>query len=290
LTFHLYPAIDLRHGRVVRLTRGDDDRRTAYSDRPAEVLAGFARAGARRVHAVDLDAAFGEPPQRELIAELAAVAREAGVELQLGGGLRDEGSVAWALEVGCDRAVVGSLTAREPERFAALARSHPGQVVPALDIQDDAVRIAGWTEGAGRSLAELCAALRGLPCPAVLVTDVSRDGTLEGPNLDLARRVAEASGLPALLSGGVSTLDDLRRAAAASRDGSLAGAVVGRALYEGRFTLEEALAACSVPGALPTHLAVRVIPCLDVAGGRVVKGVKFQDLRDLGDPAEAAER
>jgi cyclase len=123
-----------------------------------------------------------------------------------------------------------------------------------------------------------------------LVTDVSRDGTLEGPNLDLARRVAAASGIPALLSGGVSTLDVLRRGPAASRDGSLAGAVVGRALYEGRFTLEEALAACSVPGALPTHLAVRVIPCLDVAGGRVVKGVKFQDLRDLGDPAEAAER
>jgi imidazole glycerol-phosphate synthase subunit HisF len=282
VSFHVYPAIDLRHGRVVRLTRGDDDRRTAYSDESAEVLAGFARSGARRVHAVDLDAAFGEPPQRELIAELATAARTAGVELQLGGGLRDEEAVAWALEVGCARAVVGSMTAREPERFGELAKRYPNRVVPALDVEDDVVRIAGWTEGAGRSLPELCATLRGLPCPAVLVTDVSRDGTLEGPNLELARRVAEASGIPALLSGGVSSLDDLRRAAATR---SLAGAVVGRALYEGRFTVEEALAAC-----VTTHLAVRVIPCLDVAGGRVVKGVKFQDLRDLGDPAEAAER
>ncbi len=291
MSFDLYPAIDLRGGRVVRLTRGDDDRRTEYSDDPVTVLRGVAAAGARRVHAVDLDAAFGEPPQRALVEALAAAARAAGVELQLGGGLRDEEAVAWALDreggAGCARAVVGSMTAREPERFAALARRFPGRVVAAIDVEGEVVRISGWREGAGRSLDEICAHLRGLPCPAVLVTDVSRDGTLEGPNLDLARRVGEATGLPALLSGGVSTLDDLRRAASLpGRAPGLGGAVVGRALYEGRFTVEEALAAC----APPTGLAVRVVPCLDVAGGRVVKGVRFQGLRDLGDPAEAAAR
>lgn len=234
----LIPAIDLRGGRVVRLLRGDDARRTAYPEAPGEVLAAFARAGARRVHVVDLDAAFGEEPQRELVEDLARRAGREGAEIQLGGGLRDEAGVAWALEAGCGRVVLGSMVAREPERFARLAGEHPGRVVPALDCQDGVVRIAGWTEGAGRPLGDLCRELRDLPCPAVLVTDVSRDGTLEGPNLDLARRVAEASGLPALLSGGVASLQDLTRAAAA--DG-VAGAVVGKALHEGRFTVEEGL-------------------------------------------------
>lgn len=237
----LIPAIDLRGGRVVRLLRGDDGRRTTYPEPPGEVLAAFARAGVRRVHVVDLDAAFGEAPQRRLMEELARRAGDEGAELQLGGGLRDEDSVAWALEAGCGRAVLGSLVAREPERFAAIAGKHPDRVVPAIDCEGESVRISGWTEGAGRPVAELCRELRGLPSPAVLVTDVSRDGTLEGPNLELARRVAEASGIPALLSGGVSSLDDLTRAAAMA---GLAGAVVGKALHEGLFTVEEALLAC----------------------------------------------
>lgn len=244
----LIPAIDLRGGRVVRLLRGDDARRTDYPERPEEVLAAFARAGARRVHVVDLDAAFGEAPQRAAIEKMAAAARGMRVELQLGGGLRDEAAVAWALRAdraGCGRVVLGSMVAREPERFARLAGEHPGRVVPAVDVEGDTVRIAGWTEGAARPLPELCRELRGLPCPAVLVTDVARDGALTGPNLPLARRVAEASGVPALLSGGVASLDDLARAAATP---GIAGAVVGRALYEGRFTVAEALAACAGEG------------------------------------------
>lgn len=241
----LLPAIDLRGGRVVRLLQGDDERRTEYSDLPMTVLAGFAADGARWVHVVDLDAAFGEAPQRELVALLAASARELGIALELGGGLRDEAAVAWALGTGCERAVVGSMAAREPERFAALAREYPGRLVPALDVEGETVRVAGWREGAGRPLVELCTAVQGLPCPAVLVTDVERDGALEGANLSLARRLADATGLPALLSGGVASLDDLRLAADTP---GIGGAVVGRALYEGRFTLGEALAACAGEG------------------------------------------
>jgi phosphoribosylformimino-5-aminoimidazole carboxamide ribotide isomerase len=244
----LIPAIDLRGGRVVRLLRGDDAKRTEYSTHPTTVLASFAAAGVQRVHVVDLDAAFGEAPQRPVIEELAAAARASRVELQLGGGLRDEAAVAWALgakRAGCGRVVLGSMVAREPERFARLAEAHPERVVPALDCEGDTVRIAGWTEGAGRPLADLCRELRGLPCPAVLVTDVARDGALTGPNLPLARRVSELSGIPALLSGGVASLDDLARAAETP---GIAGAVVGRALYEGRFTVAEALAACAGEG------------------------------------------
>ena len=246
----LIPAIDLRGGRVVRLLRGDDARRTAYPGRPGEVLAAFTRAGARRLHLVDLDAAFGGAPQRALIERLARRAESEGAEIQLGGGLRDETAVVWALGAGCGRVVLGSLVAREPGRFARLAERHAGRVVPAVDVDGDTVRIAGWTEGAGRPVDDLCRELRGLPCPAVLVTDVARDGTLEGPNPELALRVAEASGTPALLSGGVASLEDLARAALAGRTsrvagaGGIAGAVVGKALHEGLFTVEEALAAC----------------------------------------------
>lgn len=234
----LLPAIDLRHGRAVRLRQGDPERETVYGDDPVAVLREYGRAGVARVHVVDLDAALGEPPQRELIARMA---QAGGPAIQLGGGLRDAAAIDWALGVGCDRAVAGSLVGRDVEAFRRLAAARPGRLVPALDVAQGQVRIAGWTEGSGRSLGELCAHLAGLPCPAVLVTDVERDGMMEGPNMDLTVRVARTSRIPALLSGSVATLADL---AAAREFPEIAGAVVGRALYEGAFTLEEALEAC----------------------------------------------
>ncbi len=305
----LLPALDLRRGAVVRLLRGDDARRTVYAEDPREVLAAFAAAGVGRVHVVDLDAALGEPPQRPLVERLLAWAAEhGGPAVQLGGGMRDAKAVAWALGAGCELVVVGSLVARDPELFRQLAGRWPGRLVPAVDVRDREVRTEGWVRKAAVSLQRLCRGLLGFPCPAVLVTDVERDGTLAGPNLELAAEIARISGLPALLSGGISTLADLR---AARADSAIAGVVVGRALYERAFSLEEALAACRGlhPSSLPnvsssqsvtsragtgsaalTGLTCRVIPCLDVAGGRVVKGVRFRDLADQGDPAEAARR
>lgn len=234
----LLPAIDLRHGRAVRLRQGDDTRATVYGDDPLAVLDGYVRAGASRVHVVDLDATFGEPPQRELIARMTG----RGAAVQLGGGLRDRDAIRWALEAGCDRVVTGSLVARDIEGFRALALDLPGRIVPALDVENGDVRVSGWTEGTPWTLPELCVRLRGLPCMAVLVTDVERDGMLSGPNFELARRVALASGIPALLSGGVGSLADLE---AAREIPEISGAIVGRALYEGLFTLEEALAVAS---------------------------------------------
>lgn len=232
------PAIDLRHGRAVRLRQGDDARATVYGDDPLVVLDRYVRAGVQRVHVVDLDATFGEAPQRGLIGRIAG---RHDISVQLGGGLRDPEAIRWALDAGCDRVVVGSMVARDVEGFRALTLRHPGRIVPALDVERGEVRIAGWTEGASWSLPELCVRLRGLPCPAVLVTDVERDGMLSGPNFELARRVATASGIPALLSGGVRSLRDLEEA----RDiPEIAGAIVGRALYEGVFTVEEGLATC----------------------------------------------
>jgi len=229
----LLPAIDLRRGKAVRLQQGDALRETVYADDPLSLLERFDAARVFRVHVVDLDAAFGEPPQRELIARMAAR-----MPIQLGGGLRDRAGVEWALDAGCDRIVLGSLVAGDPERFGELAAAFPARLVPALDVEKGEVRVAGWTEGARRGLADLCALLRGFPCPAVLVTDVERDGMMTGPNLDLTAQVARDTGLPGILSGGVHRLEDLE---AARKVPEIGGVIVGRALYEGAFTVEEAV-------------------------------------------------
>ncbi len=241
----LLPAIDLRGGQVVRLERGDDGRRTVYDADPGAALRRCREAGVSRIHVVDLDAAFGGAPQRELVGELARQAAPGSI--QLGGGLRDRESVEWAFAAGCERAVVTSLIVRDFDVFAGLCRDFPGRMVAALDIDRGEVRLAGWTESADRSPAALCAQLTGLPIAAVLVTDISRDGMMQGPNIDLACEIGAMAGAPAILSGGVRSAADLEVAA---RRPELEAAIVGRALYDGSLTLDEALAACRGAGAL----------------------------------------
>ncbi len=237
----LIPAIDLRRGRVVRLVRGDDRQRTTYEADPERQLARFGEAGIGLVHVVDLDGAFGEPPQRDLIARLAGAAATGGPAIEVGGGLRDRDAVAWALDTGCARVVVGSMAVRDPEAFRRLVASFPGRVLPAIEVAGGRLKIAGWRESADIGIEAFARDLRGLDCPAVLVTDVERDGMLGGPNLSLAQDVARWSGLPSLLSGGVHTLGDLE---AAAKVPEIIGAIVGKALYDGVFSLADALTAC----------------------------------------------
>ncbi len=259
----LLPAIDLRRGQVVRLMRGDDARRTVYDADPGAALRRYREAGVARVHVVDLDAAFGGPPQRGVVERLARQApaaagkgSKADVEartssspsgaapragIQLGGGLRDREAVEWAFAAGCERAVATSLVVRDFDAFADLCGDYPGRMVAALDMDGGEVRLAGWTESADRSPAALCAQLAGLPIAAVLVTDISRDGMMQGPNIDLACRIGDLAGAPAILSGGVRSAADLE---AAARRPELEAAIVGRALYDGSLSLNEAIAAC----------------------------------------------
>jgi phosphoribosylformimino-5-aminoimidazole carboxamide ribotide isomerase len=233
----LIPSIDLRHGKVVRLAQGRDERATVYGDDPLEVLAQFQDAGAARVHIVDLDAAFGEARQTALLARVVAAAK--GEKLQLGGGLRSGDLLRAALESGFEWAVVGSMTVENPEAFGTCAAAFPGRLIPALEVENGELRSAGWRTGAGLGLEEMLRRLT--PFTGLffetLVTDIARDGMLSGPNLDLAVNVARALGVQAIVSGGVSGTADL---AAAAAHPELSGVIVGRAFYEGRIDLPSA--------------------------------------------------
>jgi phosphoribosylformimino-5-aminoimidazole carboxamide ribotide isomerase len=237
VAFQLFPAIDLRRGRCVRLERGEADRETVYGDDPVRVAAEFAEAGAEWLHVVDLDAAFGEGSNRALIAELA---ERAGLRVQTGGGLRTDAAIDAVLEAGAERAVIGTAALEDPDLVArALDRWGERRVAVGLDARGRRPALRGWREEAAGDLFDVAAALTARGVRTLIYTDIERDGMLTGPNLETACELAAATGAEVLVSGGIGTLADV---SAAARTG-LAGAVLGKALYEGRFRLDEALAA-----------------------------------------------
>jgi phosphoribosylformimino-5-aminoimidazole carboxamide ribotide isomerase len=231
----LYPAIDLRGGRVVRLSQGDYSRETAYGDDPVSVADGFAAAGAPWVHVVDLDAArSGDPVNRPIIATIAArlVGR---ARLQTGGGVRTVADAEALSAAGVSRVVMGSAAVADPNLVSTIADVI--DVAVGLDHRSGRVAVHGWTEDSGVSLDD---ALTWFPrAAAFVITDIARDGMLSGPDVDgLAHAIARTS-VPVIASGGVASLDDVSTLAGLA---GLAGIITGRAIYEGRFTVPEALA------------------------------------------------
>lgn len=243
------PAVDIRAGRCVRLRQGRADQETVFDEDPVAVAIRWVRAGARRLHVVDLDGAFvGTPRQHEVVERLAAAV--APVPVQVGGGLRDLATVKAALARGARWAVVGTRAALDDEFLREVCRACPGQVIVAADSRDGRVAVRGWTEVVGESTAALARRAARAGAAAVLYTDVSRDGTGLGPNVEEAAWLAASAGLPVIVSGGVAALDDIRRLAAIP---GVLGVVVGWALYTGQLDLGEAQAvargrACSHPG------------------------------------------
>jgi phosphoribosylformimino-5-aminoimidazole carboxamide ribotide isomerase len=236
----VYPAIDLRGGRCVRLTQGAFDRETVYGDDPVAVARGFAAAGARWLHVVDLDGArVGAPVQRDLVAAICAAVA---IPVQVGGGLRDEAAVAAVLAAGAARAVVGTLAVRDPAGCARLCRAYPGRIALGLDAREGRLRTAGWLEDGGLPATALAARATAFGAAAVIYTDIGRDGTETGPDLAGTRAVARAAGVPVIASGGVGALEHLRALAELAPDG-VAGVIIGRALYTGAVGLAAALAA-----------------------------------------------
>ncbi|MGW5050165.1 bifunctional 1-(5-phosphoribosyl)-5-((5-phosphoribosylamino)methylideneamino)imidazole-4-carboxamide isomerase/phosphoribosylanthranilate isomerase PriA [Actinokineospora sp. NPDC004072] len=243
MTFELLPAVDVVDGKAVRLTRGEAGTETEYGT-PWDAAAAWQADGARWLHLVDLDAAFGRGHNRELIAE---VVGRLDIAVELSGGLRDDDTLAAALATGCARVNLGTAAIENPDWCAAAIDRYGDKIAVGLDVRisEAGIRVAGrgWTTDGG-DLWETLARLDAQGCTRYVVTDVSRDGTLTGPNTDLLAQVCARTTAPVIASGGISSLDDLRTLAKLAADG-LEGAIIGKALYNGNFTLPEALAAVS---------------------------------------------
>jgi phosphoribosylformimino-5-aminoimidazole carboxamide ribotide isomerase len=238
----LYPAIDLRAGRCVRLHQGDFDAETVYDDDPVAVARAFAIAGASWIHVVDLDAArTGEPAN---LAVIERIVEAVDCHVECGGGVRSEAAADALLLAGASRVIVGTAAVEHPELVDALCARHPGQVAVGLDARGREVAVRGWVEGSGTDLLALAARFESSGVAALIVTEIARDGTMTGPDVDQLGAVLGATGIPVIASGGVGTLDDLGVLAGLQAGGRhLAGVIAGRAIYEGRFTVAEGIAA-----------------------------------------------
>ncbi|WP_433347840.1 bifunctional 1-(5-phosphoribosyl)-5-((5-phosphoribosylamino)methylideneamino)imidazole-4-carboxamide isomerase/phosphoribosylanthranilate isomerase PriA [Microtetraspora malaysiensis] len=235
----LLPAVDVADGQAVRLVQGEAGTETSYGDPLAAALA-WQEAGAEWIHLVDLDAAFGRGSNREL---LASVVGALDVNVELSGGIRDDASLAAALATGCRRVNIGTAALEDPAWCAKIIAEHGDRIAVGLDVRGTTLAARGWTQEGG-DLWEVLDRLESEGCPRYVVTDVTKDGTLRGPNVDLLREVCRRTERPVIASGGVSSLDDLRALAGLVPDG-VEGAIVGKALYAQAFTLEEALAEVS---------------------------------------------
>ena len=233
----LLPAVDVSRGLAVRLVRGAAGTETSYGD-PVEAAHAWQRGGAQWIHLVDLDAAFGRGSNRELLAE---VVGKLDINVELSGGIRDDVSLAAALGTGCARVNIGTAALENPGWVRDVIAKHGEKIAIGLDVRGSRLAARGWTsEGGG--LQEILQRLENDGCPRYVVTDVTRDGTMGGPNLDLLREVSAATPRPVIASGGVASLDDLRAIASLGPLG-VEGAIVGKALYAGAFTLTQALEA-----------------------------------------------
>ena len=239
----LYAAIDLRAGQCVRLVEGDFARETVYSPDPVVVAANFVAGGAPWIHVVDLDAArTGDPLNRPVVERIVASVT---VPVQVGGGVRSLSDAAALFDAGVTRVVVGTAAVERPELVAEIAARWPGRVAVGLDHRDGEVMLRGWVQGAGRRVLDLIPEAVKAGAAAVIVTDISRDGRLSGPDIVGLAGLLEETGAPLIASGGVASADDLRLLAGVrSRGQGLLGAIVGKALYEGALTVAEAVAAC----------------------------------------------
>ncbi len=240
MSFTIYPAIDLRSGKVVRLKEGDPARMTAYSDDPAEMARRWLGAGVHWLHVVNLDGALGESDNanRSALESILKVVNSFGAQVQFGGGMRSLDTIERAIDMGVSRAVLGTIAIEQPDVVAnALRKFGAEKVAVGIDARDGLVRVRGWKDNSGIAATELALQMRTVGLRTLIFTDVSRDGLGSGLNIGASRGLANVSGLEVIASGGVHTLMDVM----AARDANLAGAIIGRALYEGTIDLAEAL-------------------------------------------------
>lgn len=234
-SFYLLPAVDVKDGRAVRLVQGEITQESIYGA-PLEVALDFQSAGATWLHLVDLDAAFGRGENSDLLAE---VVGRLDINVELSGGIRDEASLTRALATGCRRVNLGTAALENPEWTARVIQEHGDRIAVGLDVRGHTLAARGWTQEGG-DLFETIARLERDGCSRYVVTDVAKDGTLMGPNLELLKSVCAVTHKPVIASGGIATLEDISALAQLQSIG-VEGAIVGKALYAGAFTLEQAL-------------------------------------------------
>lgn len=241
----IYPAIDLQDGQCIRLVEGRADQKTIYSSEPAQVALEFEAAGARYLHIVDLDGAFcGIPQNGAAIQEIAAAIK---IPFQVGGGLRSLQGVKQAIAMGAERVIIGTRAVSSPDFVKELLDSFgPDRIVLGLDARNGKVAVQGWVEVSSLDAVEFGQQMHALGIRTAVYTDISRDGRLSGPNIEAVKTMLEKTGLRIIASGGVSTLDNIRELKALEPSG-IDGAIVGKALYDGKMNLSEALALAALP-------------------------------------------
>ena len=227
----LIPAIDLKDGRCVRLRQGRMDDETVFADDPVQMAGRWVAAGARRLHLVDLNGAFaGEPVNGAAIRAIAAAHPD--LPIQVGGGIRDEATIAAYLEAGVQWCIIGTQAVKEPEFVARACRAFPGQIIVGLDAKEGQVAIKGWAEITDHRVADLARRFEDDGVSAIVYTDIGRDGMMTGPNVEATRALAAAIRIPVIASGGITHLDDIRALCAVAASG-ITAAITGRAIYEG---------------------------------------------------------
>jgi phosphoribosylformimino-5-aminoimidazole carboxamide ribotide isomerase len=234
--FVVFPAIDLRRGNVVRLRRGDAECQTTYGDDPGQVARGWIASGAKWLHVINLDGAFGEDTTANMIGLKSVL--DCGAKIQFGGGLRSIESMAKVIEMGVERVILGTVTLEEPELVErAVEAFGEARIVVGIDARDGKVRVRGWTQGSEVDPLSIALRIRDQAVKTTVITDISRDGVDRGVNLDLAKQIAVGTGLSVIAAGGVNSIGDVQKA----KELGLQGIIIGRALYEGQISLEEAL-------------------------------------------------
>ena len=234
----LFPAIDLKGGKCVRLLRGEMSAATTFNDDPADQARKFEASGCRWIHVVDLDGAFaGAPANAPAVRAILGAVK---VPVQLGGGIRDEGRIAAWLDAGINRVILGTVALRNPDLVKQACRDWPGRIVVGIDARGGRVAVEGWAETSDVRAVDLAKKFADAGVAAIVYTDIERDGAMGGPNVEATSALAKASGIPVIASGGVSSLDDLRVLKAHAGDG-IVGVISGRALYDGRIDLGQAV-------------------------------------------------
>ena len=240
----IIPAIDLIDGKCVRLTKGDYSTSRIYNDDPVETAMAFEAAGAERIHIVDLDAARGDGNNRAVIKKIRASVSSV---IETGGGIRTTDDVKELIDCGITRMIAGTVLAKDPELVAGWISEFGRYFIAGIDALNGEVKVSGWEKGAGLSDTELATASAEMGIISIVYTNIAKDGTLSGPDLDNTMRIASESGIPVILSGGISSAEDISRVTAAGAESGITGIITGKAAYEGRIDIARMINDYQIP-------------------------------------------